>query len=223
MFHPHVHIVVPGGGVTSNDRWKRSGKKFFIPVKVIAKLFRGKFMHELKVARHTLGGLEDDGVWRTTANTLYAKDWYVYCKRPFKTCKSVLQYLARYTHRIAISNHRILSIHDGFVSFKWRDYSDESKVKVMKLPADEFVRRFLLHILPPGFTKIRHYGFLASGVKGTKLALCRVLTGVVVTFVEKLSSADLMKVLTGKDITLCPVCGVGHFVFFSGLSPPMAA
>jgi hypothetical protein len=223
MFHPHVHIVVPGGGLAAGGKWIESGKKFFIPAKVMAGLFRGKFLDALKELRHKIRGLEDDGVWRTTANTLYAKDWYVYCKRPFKTCRSVLQYLGRYTHRIAISNHRILSIHDGAVSFKWRDYSDGSKVKVMKLSADEFMRRFLLHILPPGFTKIRHYGFLASGVKKTKLALCRELVGVVMTLVDRLSSADMMKELTGKDITLCPVCGVGHFMFFSGLSPPMAA
>ena len=223
IFHPHVHIIVPGGGLTTAGKWKNSGKKFFIPVKVMARLFRGKFMHALKEMRHRLKGLEDDGVWRSTANTLYAKDWYVYIKKPFKTCKSVLQYLGRYTHRIAISNHRILSIHDGSVSFKWRDYADGSKVKIMSLSADEFMRRFLLHVLPPGFTKIRHYGFLASGVKKVKLALCRKLTGVMVTVAYNLTAVELMIKLTGKDITLCPVCGVGHFVFFSGLSPPIAA
>ena len=173
--------------------------------------------------RHRLKGLEDDGVWRSTANTLYAKDWYVYIKKLFKTCKSVLQYLGRYTHRIAISNHRIISIHDGSVSFKWRDYSDDSKIKTMTLPTKEFIRRFLLHVLPSGFTKIRHYGFLASGIKKIKLALCRELTGVVVTLVDKLSAVELMIKLTGKDITLCPACGVGRFIFYSGLSPPIAA
>jgi hypothetical protein len=223
MFHPHVHIVIPGGGLAADGQWTNSRKKFFIPVKVMARLFRGKFMHALQNMRHEILGLEDDSVWRCTANTLYAKDWYVYCKRPFKTCLSVLKYLGRYTHRIAISNHRILSIHDDKVSFKWRDYKHGAKEKVMTLAADEFIRRFLLHVLPPGFTKIRHYGFLASAVKRKKLALCRKLTGAKINIVPKLSAADLMKKITGRDITLCPRCGVGHFTIVSGLSPPEAA
>lgn len=223
LFHPHVHIIIPGGGLTEDGRWRSSRKKFFIPVKVMAKLFRGKFMYALQNVRHEISGLEDDGVWRTTANTLYAKDWYVYCKRPFKTCRSVLKYLGRYTHRVAISNHRIMSIHDDKVSFKWRDYKNGAKEKVMTLAAEEFMRRFLLHILPPGFTKIRHYGFLASAVKRKKLALCQLLTGAAVIVKVKLSAVDLMKKLTGRDITLCPSCGVGHFTIMSGLSPPKAA
>jgi hypothetical protein len=222
-FHPHVHIVIPGGGLMEDGQWKNSRKKFFIPVKVLARLFRGKFMHALQNIRHDIQGLEDDGAWRTTANALYSKDWYVYCKRPFKTCTSVLKYLGRYTHRVAISNHRILSIHDGRISFKWRDYKNGAKEKVMALDASEFIRRFLLHILPQGFTKIRHYGFLASAVKGKKLALCKKLTGAKLALVSKLSAVDLMKKLTGRDITLCPSCGVGHFIFASGLSPPKAA
>jgi len=223
MFHPHIHIVIPGGGLTVDGKWRNSRKKFFIPVKVMAKLFRGKFMHALEKMRHEISGLEEECIWLTTANTLYSKNWYVYCKRPFKTCRSVLQYLGRYTHRIAISNHRILSIHDNKVSFKWRDYKDGAKEKVMTLVADEFIRRFLLHILPPGFTKIRHYGFLASAVKRMKLALCQLLTGAEIRGKVKLSAVDLMKKFTDKDITLCPVCGVGHFTISSGLSPPIAA
>jgi hypothetical protein len=223
MFHPHVHIIIPGGGLTDRGCWKGTGKKFFIPVKAMAKLFRGKFLHGLLEMRHKIQGLEDDGVWRTTANTLYAKDWYVYCKKPFKTNNSVLQYLGRYTHRIAISNHRILSIQDKKVSFKWRDYADGSKQKVMSLNAGEFMRRFLLHILPPGFTKIRHYGFLGSAVKKVKLALCKMLTGAKVAERLKLSAADLMLRLTGRDISLCPRCEKGHFIFASGLSPPVIA
>jgi hypothetical protein len=222
-FHPHVHIVIPGGGLTAGSQWKNSRWKFFIPVKVLASLFRGKFMSALQNMRHELRGLEDDGVWRTLANTLYSKDWYVYCKKPFKTCKSVLKYLGRYTHRIAISNQRILRIQDNLVSFKWRDYNNRSIEKVMTLDANEFIRRFLMHVLPPGFTKIRHYGFLASAVKKKKLQLCKALTGAKTTHIMALSAVDLMKRLTGKDITLCPYCGVGHFTIKSGLSPPSAA
>jgi len=223
MFHPHVHIIVPGGGLTATGQWRSTGKKFFIPVKVMAKLFRGKFLHGLQEIRDKLRGLEDESVWHTTANTLYDKDWYVYCKRPFKTNHSVLQYLGRYTHRIAISNHRILSIQDGKVSFKWRDYADGSKEKVMTLAADEFIRRFLLHVLPPGFTKIRHFGFLASAVKKRKLTLCKKLTGAKTAARVKLSPVDMMLKLTGRDITLCPRCGIGHFMIVSGLSPPLVA
>ena len=222
-FHPHVHIVIPGGGLTADGEWRNSRKKFFIPVKVLAKLFRGKFMHALEKIRYEISGLVNEDAWRTTANALYSKDWYVYCKRPFKTCQSVLQYLGRYTHRIAISNNRILSIHDNKVSFKWRDYKNGSKEKVMTLAANEFIRRFLLHVLPPGFTKIRHYGFLASAVKRKKLELCKKLTCATPTVKVKLSTFEFMMKLTGRDITLCPSCGIGHFTIVSGLSPPEAA
>jgi hypothetical protein len=142
-------------------------------------------------------------------DSLYRKDWYVYCKRPFKTTNSVLEYLGRYTHRVAISNHRIISLKDGLVSFKWRDYKNGSKEKTMTLPVFEFIRRFLLHILPHGFTKIRHYGFLASAVKKVRLALCKKLTGAIPSAFQsaKLSVADLMFKLTGRDISKCPVCG----------------
>lgn len=217
--HPHVHMIVPGGGLTPNGRWKNSRKKFFIPVKVMSKLFRGKFLFYLNQARQKLIELIDDD-WRGLLNRLYNKDWYVYCKAPFKTPGSVLAYLGRYTHRIAISNNRILSIQDNKVVFKWRDYSDGSKEKLMTLTCGEFIRRFLLHILPPNFTKIRHFGFLAPGCKRKKLALCRKLTRAKSITLEKLSAVDLMMRLTGRDISLCPICGAGNFVGTSGLSPP---
>ena len=208
MFHPHVHIIVPGGGLTEDGKWKHSRKKFFIPVKVMAKLFRGKFLHALQEIRHKLNGAENDNEWQSLLNALYSKNWYVYCKRPFKTSHSVLQYLGRYTHRVTISNHRLISIHDNAVSFKWRDYKDANKEKVMTLTADEFIRRFLLHILPPGFTKIRHYGFLASAVKSVKLALCKKLMNLpCIVLSAVLSVVELMFKLTGKDISLCPNCG----------------
>ena len=229
IFHPHVHMIVPGGGLTKSGNWVSSSKKFFIPVRVMGKLFRGKFLHALQEVRHRITELEGDDIWLDLVKTLYAKNWYVYCKRPFKTSHSVLQYLGRYTHRVAISNHRIVSIQEGKVSFKWRDYADGSREKVMTLTAGEFIRRFLLHILPPGFVKIRHYGFMGSAVKKKKLALCKRLTGAKVTEKTKLSAMsaiELMLRLTGRDITLCPCCGIGHFVkasdlgFVRNLSPP---
>jgi hypothetical protein len=209
VFHPHVHIIVPGGGLTADGKWRASGMKFFIPVKVMAKLFRGKFLSTLKKMRHELTGTECYEDWQRLLNTLYDKDWYVYCKRPFKTNSSVLEYLGRYTHRVAISNHRIVGIQGNKVSFKWRDYKDDNKQKVMTLTADEFIRRFLLHILPSKFTKIRHYGFLASFVKARKLGLCRELLNVPpqITAIA-ITTIELIENLTGVDITVCPQCGL---------------
>jgi hypothetical protein len=210
--HPHIHMIVPGGGLTADGKWIGSRKKFFIPVKVMARKFRGKFLYYFKKAKLDFKGsieyLKDAAQFDNFASSLYEKDWYVYCKRPFKTTSSVLEYLGRYTHRIAISNHRIISCENGQVVFRWRDYRDGNKVKVMTLTADEFIRRFLLHVLPPGFTKIRHYGFLASSVKGVKLAMCmRLLYTTLPVTPTPLSTAELIKKLIGIDITVCPVCG----------------
>lgn len=222
--HPHVHMIVPGGGLTTDGRFVYSKKKFFVPVKVLSKKFRGKFLYYLKKAKQELILKEyaDERVWEELIDLLYRKSWYVYCKRPFKTSRSVLEYLGRYTHRVAISNQRLVQVENGSVSFKWRDYRDGSKEKVMTLSAHEFIRRFLLHILPPGFTKIRHYGFLASAVKAIKLALCKRLTGATISQRVKLTTAQLILRLTGCDITVCPCCGADNFRNLSGLSPPLA-
>ncbi|MCL2254849.1 MAG: IS91 family transposase [Lachnospiraceae bacterium] len=213
-FHPHVHMIVPGGGLTKDGRFTHSSKKFFIPVKVMSRLFRGKFLFYFKRMLKSLEFHETAARFYDSSeeliNSLYRKEWYVYCKRPFKTAHSILEYLGRYTHRIAISNHRIISVDDGKVTFKYRDYQDKSREKVMVLKADEFMRRFLLHILPPQFTKIRHYGILASAVKGRELTLCFKILGLTV-FVcgEPVGTAELIKMLTGIDIHICPVCGSG--------------
>lgn len=211
--HPHVHMIVPGGGLTIDGKWRQSSKKFFIPVKVMSKKFRGKFLHYLQRAKLEFLGsqeyLKNNYQFNMLISSLYKKDWYIYCKRPFKTTNSVLEYLGRYTHRIAISNHRIMSCENGKVIFKWRDYSDGNKQKIMVLSAFEFIRRFLLHVLPPGFTKIRHYGLLASSVKKKNLNLCHKLTNSAydIDSVEKLTTIELIKKLTGRDISICPICG----------------
>lgn len=210
--HPHVHMIVPGGGLTPCGKWRSSRKKFFIPVKVMAKKFRGKFLHYLSEAILDYCGeaahLKDACQFHNLIVSLYRKDWYVYCKCPFKATGSVLEYLGRYTHRIAISNHRIIGCDNGQVSFKWRDYKNGGKEKVMVLSAEEFIRRFLLHVLPPQFTKIRHYGFLASAVKREKLTLCKKLTECKVYLPNVNPDAiELIKRITGIDITLCPICG----------------
>ena len=161
-----------------------SRKKFFIPVKVLSRKFRGKFLYYLKQLYYqnklefhgSQEYLSDDKDFEKLLSSLYAKEWVVYCKPPFKNAACVVEYLGRYTHRVAISNNRIVSIENDTVTFKWRDYKDNSKWKVMTLSADEFIRRFLIHILPSGFMKIRHYGLLGNRNKTTKLKLCKQLT-----------------------------------------------
>jgi hypothetical protein len=209
--HPHVHTIVPGGGLSPDGKWVDCGKKFFLPVKVMSRKFKGKFLYHLKQAKLEFKGsqeyLADPCHFDNLLAVLYDKEWYVYCKRPFKTTMSVLEYLGRYTHRVAISNHRIIDCADGIVTFRWRDYSDNNAEKVMKLPALEFMRRFLLHALPPQFTKIRHYGFLGSAVKTKKLKLCCLLLNFIRPEKIMLSTFELLKKLTGIDIAICPECG----------------
>jgi hypothetical protein len=143
---------------------------------------------------------------------LYQKEWVVYCKPPFKNPNCVISYLGRYTHRVAISNNRILKLENGNVTFKWRDYREGKKEKLMTLKAEEFIRRFLLHILPERFTKIRHYGLLCSRDKTKRLNLCKRLTHTPVNSreKEKASPLQLLQKLTGRDFTICPCCGIGH-------------
>lgn len=181
MDHPHIHSIVTGGGLSLDEkRWISSRKDFFIPVKVISKLFRGKFLYYLKKT-YSSNNLKFDGTKKELAekkdfqkliDKLYKKEWVVYSEPPFKNATYVLEYLGRYTHKVAISNHRILKIEDGKVTFKWRDYKDNNKNKAMTLDAFEFIRRFLLHILPRSFVKIRHYGTLSNRNRKAKLKKC---------------------------------------------------
>ena len=216
MHHPHIHCIIPGGGLSPAGRWINSRKKFFIPVKVIAKKFKGKFLYYLKKAPLEFYGsleiLRKGSDLQLFYSSLYQKKWVVYCKAPFKNAGYVVEYLGRYTHRVAISNNRILKLENGSVTFKWRDYRDNNKQKIMTLSAEEFIRRFLIHVLPTGFTKIRHYGFLSPRNKSTKLLLCKKLTftAIPVSPKGKKSFVELILKLTGKDITICPRCGIGH-------------
>ena len=186
-FHPHVHSIVPGGGLSkSGIKFVESGKKFFVPVRVLSKKFRGKFLFHLKEAWKD-GKIElfNDAIELGFGNNffnfidkLYEKNWVVYCKKPFKTPAHVLRYLGRYTHRVAISDARIKEFDGENVTFAYKDYRDNNTKKEMQLRKEEFVRRFLLHVLPSGFTKIRHYGILASKNLREKLTLCFRLIGV---------------------------------------------
>jgi len=223
--HPHVHMIVPSGGLSTDVKWKERGKKFFLPVKVMSRKFRGKFLYYLENSKLEFNGsqeyLAELCQFDNLLSTLYYKEWYVYCKRPFKTTLSVLEYLGRYTHRVAISNHRIIDYSGGVVTFKWRDYSDSNAEKIMKIPTLEFMRRFLLHVLPSQFTKIRHYGFLGSAVKAKKLKQCSLLLNFVSPHKTEFSILELIKKLIGIDITLCPECGntLARRPLFTGASP----
>ena len=212
-FHPHIHCIVPGGGLTKLGRWLPSRKKFFLPVKVLSRKFRGKF---LSLFKQWFPGIEP-----SLLNECYHKEWIVYCKPPFKDAACVVEYLGRYTHRVAISNNRILRLENGQVSFKWRDYRDGSRWKVMTLSAEEFIRRFLMHILPTGFMKIRHYGFLSSRGKQKKLNICKIQTGTSLKKRETLSTETLIQKILGRKPSQCPSCGFCGLLR-TGLAPPSA-
>lgn len=183
-FHPHLHCVVTGGGLSpEGDRWIAGRRGYFLPVKVLGRLFRGKFLAGIRAAwaagELTFGGsvadLADPTAFRRWLDGLYRQDWVVYAKRPFGGAEQVFRYLGRYSHRVAISNSRLLAFEDGRVSFRWRDYADDNRTKVMQVDADEFIRRFLLHVLPSRFVRIRHFGLLAARNVTTKLQRCREL------------------------------------------------
>lgn len=184
--HPHVHCVVPGGGLSPDrSRWISCPKGFFLPVRVLSSVFRGKFLERLKDAHDKgelafygkLQHLSDPATFRSYLAATYKTNWVVYAKPPFGGPEQVLKYLARYTHRVAISNRRILSLQDGKVSFSWKDYAKGGQRRVMTLDAVEFLRRFLLHVLPKGFVRLRHYGLLSNRARRAKLQLCRELLG----------------------------------------------
>ena len=228
--HPHIHCIVPGGGLSEDGtKWmfpRKSGddKAFFIHVNVLSDLFKKKFLHYLKKAYEKdelkfvgqISSLGDRSAFKALMNQLYSITWVTYCKRPFGGPKQVIEYLGRYTHRVAISNYRIQNMADGKVTFKWRDYRDNNQEKLMTLDVFEFIRRFLLHVLPSGFTKIRYYGFLSSRNKAKKLQCCRQVLCVFRVkepdYFENTSWQDLLLLLTGVDVRICPACGKGRLV-----------
>ncbi len=216
MYHPHVHIVVTGGGLTETNKWKEKKEDFFIPVKVMSKVFRGKYLYYMKKEKlefyNKMKELENPGIYNELIQSLYQKDWVVYCKEPFKNAESVIQYLGRYTHRVAISNERIIGIEGEEVKFKWRDYKDNNKMKEMKISIEEFIRRFMMHILPPNFMKIRYYGILGNRNKKKKLLKCKILTRTKIYIKKKLPALELLKQTLGKDFNLCPHCKKGHML-----------
>jgi len=233
-FHPHLHCVVTGGGIAlDGSRWIPTRENYLFPVKVLGRLFRGKFLAELRtlyVAGHLdLDGackhLENPDAWKDLLDRLYDVDWVVYSKPPFGGPEQVFQYLGRYTHRVAISNHRLIEMTDDEVAFRYRDYRDDGRNKVLRLKLHEFIRRFLLHILPKGFVKIRHYGILAGRNVDTLLKRSREFlakdqpspteAGLSVPEAPPLGSLpwpERFLALTGVDILACPACGTGRLV-----------
>ncbi len=230
MDHPHIHCVVTGGGLSQKGKhWISCRKKFFIPVRVMSALFRGKFLSYLKSTFEAgdlifpggIGHLGEPHAFERYRRQFYNKKWVVYCKPPFDGAEGVLQYLGRYTHRIAISNNRIISIDGGNVSFRWRDYSDGDKQKTMTLKADEFIRRFLLHVLPNRYVRIRHFGLLANRKRKDNIALCReLLNAHAITKEESRETwqAQLLRI-TGIDVFACPVCQKGRMFRVDELPP----
>ena len=204
--HPHIHMIVPGGGFDAQGKWKTTKCKgnYLFPLKALQKLFRGKFMAYLREVLENLKIPLDASL----RNTLYTKDWMVYAKQPFQNEAGVIEYLGRYSHKIAISNHRIKRIGDGQVTFTYKDYADASKTKLMTLDAHEFLRRFCLHILPPYFYKIRHYGFLSNRCK-YKIRKQQMLEGKVRVKKEKLSPQEILLKKYGYDVEACPCCKTG--------------
>ncbi len=236
MHHPHVHAVVSGGGISANGtRWvhckksKKSAKPFFIPVRVLSAVFRGKFIAQLKQA-YASGQLTFHGqlqpyakpaAFQTLLRKAVSHDWVVYAKRPFSSPSCVLKYLARYTHRVAISNQRLIDMRDGFVRFRYKDYAHEQQTKVMTLASEEFMRRFLMHTLPGGFVRIRYYGFLALRCRTRQLKRCRQLLGV--PLAQESTHQDEPQATQDAepavDTTRCPACKTGVLAVKCMLSP----
>ena len=211
-YHPHIHCVVPGGGLTESGNWKQARKKFFIPVKVLSAKFRGKFLALMRKAKLRFdgptGGLNNQPEYDAFISNLYRKEWVTYCKPPFGDASKVIKYLGRYTHRVAISNNRIAAMENGNVTFQWRDYADGNKTKMMTLAAGEFIRRFMLHVLPKGFRKIRHYGLLASCGKKERVRLCQRLTNTIrAVHPERRSLFEILLDKLGESFRKCPICG----------------
>jgi Putative transposase/Transposase zinc-binding domain len=225
LHHPHLHCVVPGGGLSpDHERWIACLPGFFLPVRVLSSLFRRLFLEELEDAFYrrqlqfpgSIEPLQDAFAFAELLRSQEDREWVVYAKPPFGGPQQAIEYLGRYTHRVAISNRRLLSDEDGQISFQWKDYKHENRQnsKVMTVGADEFIRRFLIHTLPPGFQRIRHFGFLANCHRTAKLALCRKLLIVPITDLlpQPVDCRQLLEAFTQTERNRCPRCGIGTMI-----------
>lgn len=239
LHHPHLHCVVPAGGLSPDGKhWIRARPGFFLPVRVLSRLFRGSFLAGLRqawqqqqlVLEGRLGQLVDPHRWEAFLEALARLDWVVYAKPPFGSPQQVLKYLARYTHRVAISNQRLLSVQNGQVAFRYKDYRGGQRSRIMRLDATEFIRRFLLHVLPKGFVRIRHYGLLANRIRTEKLALCRRLlasssaAGPAPATPEEPGATGSTEPPGSDPCFRCPVCKQGLMLIVAkvaaGAAPP---
>jgi hypothetical protein len=229
--HPHVHCIVTGGGLSlDQSHWIAGSADFFLPERILSRVFRGKFLAGLHSAFRRgqlrfpgkLAAIADPGQFNHLLSQTVRTDWVVYAKPPTKGPATVLKYLARYTHKTAISNRRLLSLEDGQVTFRWKDYAQGGRRRTMTLGAIEFVRRFLMHVLPSGFVRIRHYGILANCHRREKLARCRELLGTTPkTDSDLLDLSSLPERESSVTPTrVCPICGSGRMIVIEKL-PPM--
>ena len=217
--------------ITDNSKWIKSKKKFFIPVKVISRKFRGKYLFYLNELyknnklkfQSSIKEFQFKEVFNVFKDNLYKKEWIVYSKAPFSSAEYVLQYLGRYTHRVAISDNRIIKVDKEKVIFKWRDYRDKNKEKVMTLKPEEFIRRFSMHVLPDRFIKIRHYGILGNRNKKLKFKRCIEIFRIKLKDFENLSSAELFFKLTGINIGKCSKCENGTLIKIEKIMPRSAS
>jgi hypothetical protein len=226
--HPHVHCIVPGGGLSldgstglaTGSRWIGCRPGFFLPVRVLSKVFRGKFIDLLKKAREQgkLTGVESNESFGRLLNASVKQDWVVYAKPPFGGPQQVLKYLSRYTHRIAISNRRLVAMDEQTVSFRWKDYAHGNRPRTMTLDAAEFLRRFLLHAVPTGFMRIRHFGIFANRVRGGNLETCRRL--LIEAELKESQTSPLLAEDAGQAHVCCPACGRGRMIPGPNLSAP---
>lgn len=232
LHHPHLHCVVPGGGLSADgQRWISCRPGFFLPVRVLSRMFRRLFLQQLHRAFDrgelhffsSLAPLQDAAHLAKYLAAVSHAEWVVYAKPPFGGPRQVLDYLGRYTHRVAISNNRLIELREGTVTFTWKDYRHQAHNKTMCLQAQEFVRRFLLHVLPTGFQRIRHYGLLANRYRHTKLDHCRQLLGAPAPSVQlddaPLDYRDRYERLTGVSLRKCPHCGRGQMLRIESFLP----
>ena len=232
LHHPHLHCVVAGGGPSADgSRWIPCRRNFFLPVRVLARLFRRLFLEYLRRALEadklsffgSLAPLRDRRVFRRHLSAARKSEWVVYAKAPFAGPEKVLAYVARYTHRVAISNDRLIGIDDGKVRFRWKDYRNGNRPKTMALTANEFIRRFLLHVLPDGFQRIRYYGFLGNRCREEKLARCRQLLAMPPPEPSACDAATDYRgrydEITGTSLTECPACHYGRMLVIEVIKP----
>jgi len=232
LHHPHLHCVVPGGGLSPNgQQWVACRTGFFLPVRVLSRLFRRLFLDGLEEAfargalcfHASLAHLADERAFADLVASVRRTEWVVYAKPPFGGPAQVLSYLGRYTHRVAISNDRLVKMEDGEVTFRWKDYRRGNQQGTMTLAASEFIRRFLLHVLPRGFQRLRQYGLLANRQRAVKLAVCRQLLGVAEAAGESTArpegdqAAD--EAVTGESLARCPVCRTGQMQRVEVIAP----